>query len=243
MKTRRWLFPSLLREQRVEFLDEPHKFIPELRGNLRDMRRLNRWFGGVSPVLRYIDELVPRGAEVRLLDVATGSGDIPLALYKWAISHEINAHVVGLDVSPEILNEAKNTVGDAPVQLTLGDALRLPFPDGSFDVVTCNLALHHFAPEEARRALREMWRVTREWILITDLRRSYLAYVAAWLATRTIARNRLTRHDGPLSVLRAYTGEEVKSLALDCGIEPLHVRKHAFFRQALLANKRVVACQ
>jgi ubiquinone/menaquinone biosynthesis C-methylase UbiE len=231
------LFPPS-RSQAVELLDSPERVREELAANLRDIRRLNRWFGGSVLVRRYffaLNRSAGKGADlsVSLLDVATGSGDIPAAIIVWGRKHGIEITATGLDCSPDVLGEAARYTGGS-VSFVLGDARALPWPDSSFDVVTCSLALHHFDPASAAQVLREVARVARVGVIVTDLRRSRLAYVATWLVTHTVARNRLTRHDGPLSVLRAYTAREVQALAASAGLAGAHVRRHLFFRLALL---------
>lgn len=121
--------------------------------------------------------------------------------------------------------------------LIRGDARRLPFADGAFDAVSLCLALHHFDPDEAAVVLREMQRVARSAMVVIDLHRNVAAYAGVWLLTRTMARNRLTKHDGPLSVLRAYTVPEVRELARVAGIPGAHVRWHAPARLSLVARK------
>jgi ubiquinone/menaquinone biosynthesis C-methylase UbiE len=145
--------------------------------------------------------------------------------------------VVATDVSPEILTEARLVTAGTGVILEQADALHLPFSDGEFDVVTCSLALHHFEPLEARRVLSEMWRVARRGIVVADLSRGRTAYLATWLATHLVASNRLTRHDGPVSVLRAYTPIELSELAREAGLERFEVRRRFPFRQVLVARR------
>ncbi len=108
----------------------------------------------------------------------------------------------------------------------------LPYADGAFDVVTCSLALHHFEPPAARALLRELRRVARLTPVVCDLRRSALAYAATWLWSRG-SRNRLTRHDAPLSVRRAYTPGEALALARASGWRAARVRREPFFRMTL----------
>lgn len=143
------------------------------------------------------------------------------------------------DISEDVLAEARSVVGDAPIDLVSADVRRLPWPDRSFDLVTCNLALHHLGPGDAERALREMWRVARRAMVVVDLERGYTAYIGAWLATHVLVRNRLTRHDGPLSVLRAYTAQELGDLARRAGLRHFTIRRHPFFRMALEARREV----
>jgi ubiquinone/menaquinone biosynthesis C-methylase UbiE len=121
--------------------------------------------------------------------------------------------------------------------LARADVRTLPWSDGAFDVVSCCLALHHFTSVDAVRALREMWRVASSAIVVTDLTRSYAAYIGTWLATRTVASNVLTKHDGPLSVLRAYSPQEMGELAAAAGISPVTVQAYPLFRQVLIGWK------
>lgn len=223
------------RRECLEWLDDPASIPSDLPGNLQDIRRLNRWLGETAIVLRYLERLLP-APSASLLDVATGSGDIPLQALAWAATSGVQLAATGLDSSREVLAEARAHCAGA-VTFVVGDACRLPFEANTFDVVTSSLALHHFDPDDAIRALAEMWRVARVAVLVVDLVRSYPAYAGTWLATRLVARNRITRHDGPLSVLRAYTPLESLELARAAGLANARVATHAPFRQALVAVK------
>lgn len=226
----------LPRATNSEFLDLPAAHAHDLPENLRDIRRLNRWFGGTSLALRYLRSFGAGLEELSVLDVATGSADIPVAAWHDATRRGVRLHLTALDWSDEVLRQAREVVGPHPIRLVRADARSLPFADGEFDVALCCLALHHFEPADAVRVLREMRRVSGRAAVVIDLRRGYLGYLAAWLATRSVARHRLTRHDGPLSVLRAYRTDEVRTLALAAGLPHATVRRHQFFRQALVAR-------
>lgn len=175
--------------------------------------------------------------QARVLDVATGSADIPLALGRWGASRGVELDIVGADISPEVISEARRCLVGSDIRLARADARSLPWQDGSFDIVCCCLALHHFSSRDAVQVLREVWRVTSDCVVVTDLRRSRVAYIGTWLATHTLARNALTRHDGPLSVLRAYTMDEMVDLAAAAGLNPVSLQRHSWFRQALIARK------
>jgi ubiquinone/menaquinone biosynthesis C-methylase UbiE len=122
--------------------------------------------------------------------------------------------------------------GDPALSFVRADGGALPFADGAFDVVICTLALHHFDPGDALALLRELRRVARVTPVVCDLRRSELAFVATWLWSRT-SRNRLTRHDAPLSVRRAYTPDEALALARAAGWRVPQARREPFFRMTL----------
>lgn len=229
--------PAPTRSNRLEFLDLPAAHQSDLAPNLNDIRLLNRWFGGTSLALGYVVPYLRRGVARSILDVATGSADIPAVIARYAIRHGISTRITGVDLSEDVLGEARRVVGELPIELVQGDARRLPFPDGWFDVATCFLALHHFQPDDAVVVLREMNRVARHAVIVTDLRRSYAGYAGVWFATRIVARNRLTRHDGPLSVLRAYSPDELAALADAAGLDAARVSRHAFFRAAVTSDK------
>jgi SAM-dependent methyltransferase len=212
-------------------MDQPVDAPDDLAGNLADIAFANRWFGGIAPILRE----VRRSGARTVLDVGSGAGDVPHALVRDGRSSGREVRVTCLDRSDEMLAIARRRASDED-RLTFvhGDGGRLPFADGSFDVVTCTLALHHFEPEPARALLRELRRVARITPIVGDLRRSAPAFAATWVYAHVTSRNRLTRHDAPLSVRRAYTPREAVALAHEAGWRAPGARREPFFRMTLL---------
>lgn len=226
------------RREAPELLDDAGHDPAELAANLRDIRLVNRLGGGTRAVLRHLPDLLaplPAAREATVLDLATGSADIPLAVARWARRARRPIRVIASDRSPEILAAAARQVAAAEepaVALVRYDALAVPLPDGAVDVVLCSLALHHFPPADAVRLLREMARLGRRGFIVIDIRRSLPGFAAAWLASRLATRNRLTRHDMPLSVRRAYTPAELAALLAEAGIEHAAIHRHPLFRMA-----------
>jgi ubiquinone/menaquinone biosynthesis C-methylase UbiE len=170
-----------------------------------------------------------------VLDVATASADIPRAIASWARAHHRPIRIVALDLSEDILTLAKSSIASYPeVTLMRGNALALPFPDRAIDVVICGLALHHFTFEDGSRVLREIDRVARGGFIVNDIGRSWGAYLGALLDTRLFTRSRLARHDGPLSVLRAFTVSEMRAMVAAAGVHNVDIRRHPWFRIALV---------
>lgn len=228
------------RSNRTELLDQLCGSVAddELVGNLRDIRRANRYFGGtravidtLQPVLRGLSER--RSGVITVLDLATGSADIPIALATHAERDGIALSVVATDLQPEILANA--LVGGRAIRIALeqADARSLHYADDAFDIVTLALALHHFEPDDAMLVLREMRRVGRHALLVSDLARTWPGYVGSWLFGHVLTRNRLTRHDAPLSVARAYTPAEALELARAAGWRNARVRPVLPFRFVL----------
>lgn len=203
------------RAQRSELLDSERRPLPELRANLREMALADRLLGGrramLARVSSWIDAL-PADYRPRVLDVATGNATFPTALYRWSIRHNRPLQLYAGDINADVLLVARVELHKLPIRLIRHDALRMPFADGAFDIVTCTQALHHFGSQAAIQLLGELARVARVGVVVNDLRRSYAGY---WLA-RLLAVGPVTgigRHDGPLSVLRAYTPDEARELA------------------------------
>jgi SAM-dependent methyltransferase len=134
-----------------------------------------------------------------------------------------------------MLELARRRAGDENrLTFVQGEGERLPFGDGGFDVAICTLALHHFEPAPARALLGELRRVARVTPVVGDLRRSRLAWAATWLYAHAVSRNRITRHDAPLSVRRAYTPGEALALARDAGWRAPRAERERFFRMTLI---------
>lgn len=231
------------RRDLLELLDHPAVDARALAGNLHDLRLLNRTLGWSALVWREVDALMRRHelAEATVLDVATGSADIPRAIVRRARGSGRAVRVIASDVSRPVLREARRTrhAADA-VALVQHDGALLPFRDGAVDVALCCLAAHHFSPPTLMRVLTELWRVARRAVLMSDLRRSRDGYVLARLMA-LVLRNPLTAHDGPVSVLRAYTPAELCSLARSAGLERVRVRTSFPARMTLIAEKRPAA--
>lgn len=229
---------SLPRAAGAERMDEPGQDPAELARSLVDLQHVNRWLGGYRVVLHHLGWLVARHPRTRyrVLDVATGSADIPLKVAAWARSRGIRMEIVATDNHPTTLEFARrNTAGDADVRVEAADALRLPYEDDAFDFAMCSTALHHFdARADLLRVLGEMHRVARVGGLVNDLRRSRPAYVGARLLAVTFwRRHPVTAHDGPLSVRRAFTRAELADLARAAGLPGARAHRHEPFRVAL----------
>jgi len=230
-------FPLPRAEGVTELIDEPGIALEELSANLRDLERLNRLFGGTRLILRYLGPMLRRAqlGEIRILDVATGGADIPVAIARWARQQGRRVRIVGIDKNPQMLRASGDRMRQYPeVSLEIADALALPYPSGSFDVVLCSLALHHLSYAEGVKLLGALDRIGRWGFIVNDLLRSWHAYLLTWLAMRLFCRGRLVRHDGPLSIRRAYTLSELRAMVDQAGVGGVRIHPHPFFRVAMV---------
>jgi SAM-dependent methyltransferase len=194
------------RKRGVEILDLPDTDPEVLTRSLADVARANALFGGVSSAVREVELVLkdlPRCAT--LLDVGTGLGDIPCRIRGVARQYGVELTTVGMDAALELARASRKSVSLA----VCGDALHLPFADRSFDVVMCSQLLHHFFDADSAMLLREMDRVARVRVVVSDLRRSWIAAAGLWLASFPLGFHAISRHDGVVSVLRGFTPEEL----------------------------------
>jgi ubiquinone/menaquinone biosynthesis C-methylase UbiE len=204
-----------------ELLDGPLDDPADLEANLRDLGFINRITGGAALSVRAVRLLLPDGGTV--VDVGAGAADIPVRLLADAKRRGTRLEVTATDSRQEVLDAAlaiRPALGHvAGLTLGLADGRRLPWPDGTFDVGHASLVIHHLKPDDAVTFLAELRRVSRRGIVVNDLARGRLAWIGAWLVTHTLATSRYTRHDGPLSVRRAYTRGEMEGIFRRAGLE------------------------
>ena len=222
-----------------ELLDAGEGTDDDVARNLSDLRRINRFLGGTKVVVEAISSYLDGGDmnQVSLLDVGTGSADIPTAVAKWCAARGISPLMAALDISERNLRIARTRLGIASeIQLVRADSLRLPFADASFDFVTASLFLHHFKDDDVVRLLSDFARVARRAVIINDLVRNLIPYYFARITGPVLATSYLTRYDGPVSVLRGFTLDEMKSLAGRAGLRNVEVKRVFPYRLSLVAK-------
>ena len=214
-----------------ELLDDDLGTAAEIAESLIDLRHINDWFGGTRTTIELLRRVAreSRKQKLSLLEVGSGAGDVPLTAQCVFAEHGIGLQVTLLDcVSSHLPRGSAASV--------VGDALRLPFADGAFDVVSCSLLAHHFEPETLGTFATESLRVSREAVLINDLIRSRLHLLLVCLGL-PLFRSRITWHDAPASVRRAYTCEEMRGLLAKVGAKRIQISRHYLFRMGVLLWK------
>jgi 2-polyprenyl-3-methyl-5-hydroxy-6-metoxy-1,4-benzoquinol methylase len=164
---------------------------------------------------------------IRVLDVATGGGDTPIAIGHLALLSRLKLEVHGCDISPEAVNYAENQprAPDLPVRFFVLDALREDLPSG-YDIVMCSLFLHHLDEPVAVGLLRRMAASARRLVLVNDLIRSPWGYLIAMVGCRLLSTSKIVHHDGPVSVASAFTPDEMLALAERAGLNGALITRH-----------------
>jgi ubiquinone/menaquinone biosynthesis C-methylase UbiE len=224
----------------LEMMDRPGIDKELLRDDLRNLRIINKYFGGHSSIRHVLKSLLgrfPHDRQIEILDLATGSADIPIVILNAAGDMERAVVITAMDRNPVMLQVARElTAGFEQIRVEEGDILRPPFADRSFDLVLCSLALHHFSRQDAVEILRNMRRLARVALVVVDLNRSWLGAWTVWLYTHLAMRNPITLYDSYVSVLRAFTPSELAEMAGEAGIESFRTWKRPFFRMILVGE-------
>jgi 2-polyprenyl-3-methyl-5-hydroxy-6-metoxy-1,4-benzoquinol methylase len=215
------LSPLRTRRREPEIIDQPDLDAVRHVIALRGLERINRWSGSARilwPTVRDLARL-SGGAPLRLLDIATGGGDVPLRLWHKARRAGIPLQVDGCDRSPTAVAHARQVAGaqGADVSFFEWNALNGPLPEGN-DILTCSLFLHHLEEEQAISLLARMAAAARRLVVINDLRRSRSGLLLAYVGTRVLSRSPVVHVDGPTSVVAAFTPEEMRQLAERAGL-------------------------
>lgn len=217
-----------------EILDSDACSPADVETSMRDLGRVNRWFGGVATTQKMIERVADACGvkQLSLLEVAAGSGEAPEIFRQRLARRGISLDVTLLDRARSHLPKGNHSV--------VGDALGMPFSDGAFDVVSCNLFAHHLDSQQLVRFVGEALRVCRRVVLINDLVR-HPVHLALVYAAYPIIRSRVAWMDGVTSVRRAYVPEEIrKMIAPAMALHPaarIEITRHYLFRMGVVVWK------
>ena len=225
-----------------ELLDLGEGSPAEVRRSLHDIRRINTYLGGARVVMtetfRLLESHNRNQRTATILDVGTGSADIPLRLVQAGRQRHFDLHLIALDNNWRHLETARAAIAGSPnIHLLQGDAFQIPLADNSVDIVIASLFLHHFRPPQIDLLLHEFHRVSRVGWVINDLVRHYVPLIFFRLTAPIFARSYITRHDGTASILRGYTTAEMRRIVAALGLPGITVRDHFPYRMSIVGKK------
>jgi ubiquinone/menaquinone biosynthesis C-methylase UbiE len=222
-------------------MDDPGVGRDDLDHSLRFIRMINRRLGGTSAAVRYFrrwSNRWPASETIRVIDIGTGSADIPLAITRWARWSGRDVRVTGVDLHPETLRLAREHVGARPdIELVEANALELMdrYPAGAFDYAHAGMFLHHLDDIDVMTVLRIMHRLTTRGVIWNDLARGVIERLSVRLLT--LGWPAMVRHDGLASVANGFTRREALELAGRVGLPAVAYRRHLFGRFTLTSTK------
>jgi ubiquinone/menaquinone biosynthesis C-methylase UbiE len=222
----------MLRVSRPEILDSVNCPPAEIEASLRDLCRINRWFGGVATTRSLIERVASTTGQTHftLLEVAAGFGEVPRSAARQLASRGITVDITDLDLVASHLRPGHRALA--------ADALALPFRENSFDLVSSSLFAHHLNPTDVTRFAVEALRVSRSAVLINDLVRHPL-HLALVYAGYPLMRSYVSRADGVASVRGAYVPEEMRQmLTNDHGnLGDVEISRHYLYRMGVIVWK------
>ncbi|MGE3804290.1 MAG: methyltransferase domain-containing protein [Gemmataceae bacterium] len=236
-------WPDLSQRQRMgEAMDRPDLDRESHLGALRGLEKLNRWSKSARilwPALRQLARANPK-EPLRVLDVACGGGDVALSLWRLATRAGFNLQISGCDFSPravefarrEAVNAGAQERGDSSVRYFVMDVLKDVMPT-HYDAIVCSLFLHHLERPQAVELLRRMGQAAGRLVLVNDLVRSRLGLLLARAAVKFLTDSWVCQHDGPRSVVSAFTPSEAASMAEEAGLHGAVIRRRWPFRYLL----------
>jgi 2-polyprenyl-3-methyl-5-hydroxy-6-metoxy-1,4-benzoquinol methylase len=209
------------RQLEPEVMDDPALATDRLHGALTGLTRLNFVSNSARIVWQPIARLARslKSDRLRILDIASGAGDIPIALYHRAVHAGLDIDILGIDISPRSIDFARQKSQQAavPLKFECRNALTDDLP-ADFDVVMCSLFLHHLSNHDATKLLHRMATATRRLVLVSDLRRCLYGLGLAYAASRALSRCDVVHTDAVRSVRAAFSARELKQMAAAAGL-------------------------
>jgi len=217
----------------LELMDRPQPVSAELDRDLENIRELNRWFGSYALISMFLSRWIKPGARLRIVDLATGSGDIPRLVAEYGRQVGAELHIDALDQQSSTLEIAKKLSAKyAEIAFVEGNILERSSRE-PYDLVLCTLALHHFGEDDAVRVLERCREMSRKFVLVSDLQRGFFLTTGVYLVTGIMFREPMTKYDARLSAARAFSFSEIKQLARRAKWTNFGHRAFPFARQAI----------
>ena len=222
----------------LELMDRPQPVSPELERDLENLRQLNRWFGSYALISFFLSRWIKPGARLRIVDLATGSADIPRLIAEYGRKIGAELKIDALDRQSSTLEIAKQLSGNYPEIALVGANILEWQSTEPYDLVFCTLALHHFSEGDAVRVLKRCRELSRKFALVSDLRRGWFGRVGVHFLTATIFREPMMKYDGRLSIALAFSFAELNQLARRAGWTNFGHKAFPFARQAIWLEPR-----
>jgi ubiquinone/menaquinone biosynthesis C-methylase UbiE len=233
-----WWLPTRIDGE--EWLDRGNGTPEDIEQSLADLRRINRWLGGMRGLAAHLYPRIRRcqSTYVRVLDLGAGGCTIPEIVAQWANQAGIPLHVFALDLRRAHLQWARRHLRTRPeIVFIQGDVLAPPLAEGSVDFVISSLFLHHFTAETLIQVLPKWVRMARHGLIMTDLVRHPAASWFMKAASPVFARSAITRHDAAVSIRRAYRPQELQRIAETAGFAEARVYTYFPYRMVLVIDR------
>lgn len=226
------------RSAQSEMMDDPNIPTQLLHKNLGELDLLNRYLGGHSISISGIKQLMTDRKKVyHIVDLGCGSGDVLKYIARWARTQQFQVKLTGIDINPDAIQYlVKNCSGFPEISGIASDYKDFLATGPTIDIVHCALFCHHLKNDELLELFRYSNKYAMVGFVVNDLQRSSIAYYSVWFLTRLLRGSALSQHDGPVSVLRAFTRNELKNLLQTAGLNEISIHWRWAFRYLVVAK-------
>ena len=209
-----------------------------LHENLGELDILNRYMGGHAISMEGIKQLmVDRQKIYHLADLGCGSGDVLKYIARWARSNSYNVQLTGVDKNPDAIEYLNRNCSAYPeIRGVVSDYSHYLKSGHEIDIVHCALFCHHLSSKELIELFSTLKQYVRVGFVMNDLHRNPVAYYSVWIMTRLLNGSALSKHDGPVSVLRAFTRDELQKILHEAGIKKFLIQWRWAFRYLVVAR-------
>lgn len=223
-------------------MDDPNVDEATLKAALAEVTRVNKYLGGQQVTLeglRYFFDRFPQKSYT-ILDVGCGDGAMLRSIANFARKGSIAVKLIGIDINPKSIALAQKRSQDFPeVSFHVQDVFKLNKTHQEIDIITSTLTMHHFTDAEILMFLAQFLKLANLGVVINDLQRSTIAYRLFQAYSRVFMRSEMARHDGLISIERAFTKNELLSFTSKLGVQSFSIKRRWAFRYLwILENQK-----
>lgn len=217
------------RSDETELMDEQSTPFAEYHHCLQSLETINVLTLAYYPTLQWLKPLLKDGDKpLHIVDIACGGGDMLRRIEKLARQYDRPVTLTGVDLDPMAKRAALSVSNENSAITYLSADIFEYKPAEGIDIAVCSLFTHHLDDDQIVRFIRWLDKNTKRGWFVNDLHRHWLPYYFIKAATAVFSRNRLIRHDAPLSVARSFKKRDWQALLQKADIQN-HVRIKWFF--------------
>lgn len=225
------------RSNQIEIMDDLDCKGEAVNQTLKELEVINRWLGGSQVTIAGIKQLINKIDldEISILDLGCGRGDMLKEIAEWGRQNKLKLNLTGVDANPNIIDFAKsNTRGYPEINYSVQNVFSEDFARRKSDIIITTLFIHHFNNKDLVDLLKNLINQARIGVVINDLHRHWLAYYSIKMLTTVFSKSAMVKYDAPLSVLRAFSYNDLSSIMQKAGINDFQLIWKWAFRWQLI---------
>ena len=222
----------------VEMMDDLNCSGAIIDQTLIELETINKLLGGNNVTISSLSRVPLESTNaVTLADLGCGGGDMLKRIRRWSHRRNLNMRLIGIDANPNIIDFARrNTSRDDQIEYYTLDIFSEEFKKHTFDIVVGTLFFHHFSNEQLIRFFQQLRNQVKRAIIINDIHRHWFAYYSIRFLTRLLSKSTMVKFDAPLSVLRAFTKEDLQTILDSAGLRNYTIKWRWAFRWQVLVD-------